>query len=124
MSLVMIHAGLARASLMFSLLVGLISLGYYFLKRSIDGNLWGILVVGELLYLGQAAVGGILLATTSPLPENWRWVHLLYGVVLVISLPGAFAYSRGKDDRQAALAYGIVALFLAGVSIRAMLTAG
>jgi hypothetical protein len=51
------------------------------------------------------------------------WVHILYGILLVITLPGAFAYLRGKDTRREALIYGLVGLFLAGVSLRAISTA-
>jgi phosphotransferase system glucose/maltose/N-acetylglucosamine-specific IIC component len=124
MSLTQIHTGLANASLLFSLLIAGFCFWAYFRRQGVDGNLWGILAMGELLYLVQGVVGLILFFTLPTRPEGWRWVHVLYGVVLVISLPGAFAYSRGKDDRRAALAYAIVGLFLAGVSLRAAGTAG
>ena len=124
MTLSQIHVGLANASLLFSLIMAGFAFWAYFRHLGVDGNLWGILAVGELLYVAQGLFGLFLFFTTKVLPEGWRWVHILYGVVLVISLPGAFAYSKGKDDRRSALVYGIVGLFLAGVSLRAMTTAG
>jgi len=124
MTLAQVHGGLANACLIFSLLIGGFSFWAYFRNLGVDGNLWGILAMGEVLYVAQGLLGLTLYFTTRVLPEGWRWVHILYGVVLVISLPGAFAYSRGKDDRRAALVYAIVGLFLAGVSLRAAGTAG
>jgi len=66
--------------------------------------------VGGLLYLGGARPARIE-------------VHILYGVLLVIVLPATFAYLRGRDERREALIYGLVGLFLAGVSLRAIVTA-
>jgi hypothetical protein len=124
MTLAQIHGGLANACLLFSLIIAGFAFWGYQRRSGVDSNLWGILVIGEVLYVAQSLLGLVLYLTTKVLPEGWRWVHILYGVVLVISLPGAFAYSRGKDDRRAALAYALVGLFLAGVSLRAAMTAG
>jgi hypothetical protein len=51
------------------------------------------------------------------------WVHYLYGVVMLISLPGLYAFVRGRDTRREALMYAVAGLFLAGISLRAMTTA-
>jgi len=49
-----------------------------------------------------------------------RWVHYLYGFLSVITLPGAFAYMRGRDSRREVLLYGLIGLFMVGVSLRAI----
>ena len=85
------------------------------------GNFWGILGAGELLYVAQGIVG-VALYALGDRPAR-TWVHILYGILLVITLPGAFAYMRGKDTRREALIYGLVGLFLAGVALRAIYTA-
>ena len=123
MSLDQIHSGLARASIIFSLLIGLYGLWLFVRKQGVGGNFLGVLAAGELLYVAQGIVGLTLLLTVPVRPAGWRWVHVLYGVVMVITLPGAFAYLRGRDTRRQALIYGLIGLFLAGVSLRAIGTA-
>jgi hypothetical protein len=49
-------------------------------------------------------------------------VHILYGIVAVISLPAYYAISKGRDDKYAALAYGLLCLFLAAIGMRASVT--
>jgi len=121
MTLVQVHDGLSRACLLFSLIIGLYGLWRFFRQEEVGGNLWGILAAGELLYVAQGVVG-VALYSLGGRPAR-TWVHILYGILLVITLPGAFAYLRGKDTRREALIYGLVGLFLAGVSLRAISTA-
>jgi hypothetical protein len=121
MTLVQVHDGLSRACLLFSLIIGLYGLWRFFRREGVGGNLWGILAAGELLYAAQGVVGVVLYALGGRPARTW--VHILYGILLVITLPGAFAYLRGKDTRREALIYGLVGLFLAGVSLRAISTA-
>jgi hypothetical protein len=120
MSLLQVHAGLANACVIFSLLIGGYGFWRYFRREGVGGNFWSILAAGELLYLAQGVVGVLMfLSGLSP----GRFVHILYGILMVIVLPGAYAYTRGKDQRREALVYGLVGLFLAGVALRAITTA-
>jgi hypothetical protein len=121
MTLAQIHVGLSRASVLFSLIFGLYGLWRFMRKEGVGGNLWSMLAAGELLYLVQGFVGAALYALGAR-PAR-AWVHILYGVLLVITVPGAFAYMRGRDSRREALIYGLIGLFLAGVSLRAIYTA-
>jgi hypothetical protein len=91
-----------------------------FRNQSISGNYWGILAVGELLILGQGILGSYLwLIGERP---GRMGVHILYGVVAVISLPAYYAITKGRDDKYASLAYGFLCLFLAAISLRAVAT--
>lgn len=124
MSLTDVHAALARSSLIFSLIIA----GYGFwryLRRqepAVDASFLGALAVGEILFLAQGVLGLILWGSGRTFER--LWVHILYGVVLVITLPGGFAYLRGGNSRREALIYAVLGLFLAGVSLRAMSVAG
>ena len=120
MSLPVIHGGLATACLIFSLIIAGYSFWRYFRGQGIDSAMWGVLVVGEVLYLAQGVLGGIMLA--QGLQAARTWIHILYGVVMVISVPGAYALTRGRDSRREAIIYGIIGLFLAGIALRAMTT--
>jgi len=48
----------------------------------------------------------------------------LYGVVSVLVLPGIFAFTRGQEERRSMLIYGTGFLFLVGIVLRAIGTAG
>jgi len=121
MNLIVLHSGLSNACTLFSLIICGYGLLAFFRGRGVDGTYLGILVVGELLYVTQALVGvGLLLQSYN---AARTWVHYLYGVVLVISLPGLYAYVRGRDTRREALMYALMGLFLAGISLRGITTA-
>lgn len=121
MDLNSIHRSLSTALLLFTALSGLWGLVTYARGRGVTGSYWGILACLELLAVGQDLLGlAMLLSGEQP----GRLVHILYGIVAVVTLPGAYAYTRGRDDRRAALQYGLLCLFLLGVSLRAAATAG
>lgn len=120
MNLVLIHNGLSNTCTIFSLIICGYGLIAFFRDRGVDSTYLGILVIGELLYIAQLLVGvGLLLENYS---AARTWVHYLYGVVLIISLPGLYAYVRGRDTRREALMYALMGLFLAGISLRGVTT--
>jgi hypothetical protein len=121
MPLSAIHQGLSNACLIFSLIIAGYGLAAFARGHGVGGQYLGVLAIGELLFLAQAAVG-VSLAALGFAPAR-GWVHYLYGIVLVISLPGLYAFVRGRDTRQEALLYGLLGLFLAGVSLRGAATA-
>jgi hypothetical protein len=51
-------------------------------------------------------------------------VHILYGVVAALVIPGLYAYTRGESDRRVMLIYGVTLLIAVGVILRAISTAG
>jgi len=121
MNLPQIHSALANACLIFSLIIAGYGFLLYFRQRGVDSNYWGTLAAGELLFLAQGVVGVLLYA--GGLRAARTLVHVLYGIVLVITLPGVYGLTRARDSRREALIYAILGLFLAGVTLRAMFTA-
>jgi hypothetical protein len=105
--------------LLFLAIAGLWGIFSYVLKRGMTGSYWGILAIGELLILAQA-VAGVALWIDGTRPT--QTVHLLYGAVATISLPGYYAYSKGREDGKTVFNYGLICLFLAGITIRGMTT--
>lgn len=112
-----LHTGLARASVLFSLIIGVYGFWRYARNSGVSQDFWGVLAAGQLLYMAQAIIGVILVLMGL---RPGRWVHFLYGILSIITLPGAFAYMRGRDSRREVLIYALVGLFMAGVSLRAM----
>jgi hypothetical protein len=120
MPLTDIHDRLATSMLLFLAVAGLWGVGSSLLKRGMSGSYWGMLAIGELLIVAQA-ITGIVLWLEGARPA--RGIHLLYGVVALLTLPGYFAYSRGQDDPRATRSFGLICLFLVGISLRAIGTA-
>ena len=119
-SLTFLHTTLATSAVMFLIVAGIWGIVGGLRKQQITGNYWGILAVGALLLLVQGILGG-LLWFGGERPGRLS-VHLLYGVLDAISLPAYYAISKGRDDASASLLYGILCVFLAGISLRAIVT--
>lgn len=121
MSLAEIHARLGNTAMYYIIIMAVWGLWRYFRKQGLDSNYWGALVIGEVLILAQGLLGAYLYVTGA---RPGRGIHLLYGVVSAIVIPGLYAYTHGDDRRRVMLIYGITLLVLVGLIIRAIGTAG
>jgi hypothetical protein len=114
-----IHGNLATAVVLFNTLLALWGLWTYFRGgRSVDGNYAGALALSPVLGLVQMLIGLVLIAQTGS-GGGARLVHYLYGVLVTINIPAAFALTRGRDDRGMLLIYAMVLLFTAACGLRA-----
>ena len=121
MSLKLIHHNVGSAGVLFLAIAGIWSLVIYFQRREIEGNLWGILAIGELLFIAQAIMGIIMYAGGGR-PD--RLIHYLYGILMMILIPATFAFTGGKSSRNEALIYGLMALFMAVMGATRAMTTG
>ncbi|MCS6828598.1 MAG: hypothetical protein NZ553_18435 [Caldilinea sp.] len=120
MNWVEIHRGLANACTMFIAVLGIWAFFLRVRSRPLDGSWFGAAVIGELLLLAQFCVGWILWFQGLSVVLPRAWIHVLYGVVAVITLPAAYAYfSRISDARVQTLAMALTCLFLWGILLRA-----
>ena len=120
MTLSQIHGQLATSIMIFAGLAALWGLVSYLRGRGVEGNFWGILTVGELLFVAQIVLGTLLWLNEA---RPARGVHLLYGAVTVLAIPAYFTISKGRDDRTATVAYTMICIFLVGIAARASMTA-
>jgi hypothetical protein len=120
MDLSLVHDRLANAMILYSLIAGGWGLIAGIRRQSMSGNYWGIIAVAEVLFLAQAIVG-LTLWLGGDRPA--RGVHVLYGVVAILSLPAYYAMSKGRDDTRAVWTYGLLFFFLVAIALRAMTTA-
>ena len=119
-TLVMLHARLVVTILLFFGALSIWGTFSYLRGQSISGSYKGALAIGELLMLAEFLLGVLLLLSGA---QPYRLsIHILYGIVAIIGLPGAFAYTRGRDDRWELLIYVAVCLFLCGIALRALST--
>jgi hypothetical protein len=115
-----LHARLLTTILLFFGVLSIWGLVNYLRGQAISGSYKGALAIGELLMLAEFILGVLLLLGGA---QPYRLsIHVLYGIVAIIMLPGTFAYTRGRDDRWEQLIYVTVCLFLCGIALRALST--
>ena len=116
-----LHAGFADTATWFVLFIGIWALVQGVRGKALGPSWFGAVVIAELLLLVQAGLGAYLYFFTPASAILTRpFMHILYGVVAIISLPAGYAYfSRLEDEKIKALALGLVCLFLWGILLRA-----
>jgi hypothetical protein len=123
MSLVYVHGRLANTALLYTIVLAAWGLWRFFRRQGVDSSYWGALVIGEVLFLAQGGLGLYMLVSGIGNLAG-RYIHILYGVVSVLVIPGVFLFTRGEEQRRAMLIYGVALLFLVGILLRARFTAG
>lgn len=118
--LIQVHANLAIAVMLFNTVLGLWGFLKFFRRDGMDGNYFGAVALSPILGLVQMALGLVLVS--MGLGVNVRFVHYLYGALVIISVPGVFAFTRGRDDRGAVLIYAAMLLLTAAFGFRAYTT--
>ena len=112
-----IHRVVSNSVMLFFLLLGIWGIYRAFRNKGVGSSYLGALVIGEGLFILQAVLGAVLWLDGG---RPGRTIHLLYGAFLLVALPGLFAYTKGDDSNQAQWYYGLLTLFLFGVSLRAI----
>jgi heme A synthase len=104
---------------LYSLLLGGWSLINYLRRRPPDGSFNGALAIAVGLYALEGLVG-VALVLMGFVPP--RWVHFLYGVTMMLTVPAIFAFTRGSNTTRESLLYGLGLLFIWGLNDRAAFT--
>ena len=110
-----IHNILFNAHIMYSVLLGLWSASMAVRNQSISGSFWGAMLTSALL-AGIVLLVGIVMTLQGLRPERIV-TYFLYMAWLVVIMPGMFTLLKGRDDRNAAIAFSILAFFNATTSI-------
>jgi heme A synthase len=118
-TLLFVHNGLFRAGLIITGFIVIWSAFLYLRKQAASGSYRATLVLTEGLFIVQGLVG-IAMFLGGARPHDP--LHGLYGPLLVIVLPIAASYLSGRESRREALVYGLAALFMFGLAIRAYMT--
>ena len=120
MSLNQFHAGFANTATLFIAALGVWALGLRFTSRPLNASWYGAAVVGEIVIVLQGLVGLLLYLQGQGALLPRPFMHVLYGVVAVLTLPAAYSYlGRQEDERVKAIIMGLVCLFLWGILLRA-----
>ncbi len=120
MTLSQVHAQLADTA---SLFIGVLAVWALILRirgRELTGAWFGTAVIGELLIIAQGLLGGYLYMVGLSALLTRPLIHILYGVIAVITLPAAYGYfGHLEDERAKSLAMALVCAFLWGILQRA-----
>ncbi|MBN2501820.1 MAG: hypothetical protein JXB38_13650 [Anaerolineales bacterium] len=114
-----IHARLANTTILYFLIVSIWGWVRYFRKQGIDSTYWGMLAIAEILVVIQGLLGGYLWIVGL---RPGRTIHLLYGIFVLLMIPGGYIYTRGRDERPEIMIYGMVTIVAVGLIMRAMVT--
>ena len=116
-----LHDRIGNAAPLFMVLLGILSFVNYARGQGVDAGMVGAIIIGELLIMVQAILGFAMLVMLGNIQA--RGIHILYGSVSVIFLPGLWLYTRGATDRRASLIWGVAGIFMMGLTLRAIGTA-
>lgn len=119
--LIGIHAGLANTALYYTIAMAVWGLWRFFRRQGVDSSYWAAIVIAEVLYLAQGALGAFLFFSGIG-QLNGSYMHILYGVVAVLVVPALFMYTRGDETRRVMLVYGVGFIFNFLILLRSMAT--
>jgi len=117
-----LHERIGNAAPLYMALLGVLNLINYIRGQGVDSGIIGAVIIGELMMMIQAGLGIALFIIFNRI--NNLSVHFLYGSLSVIFLPGLWIYTRGETDRRASLIWALAGLFMMGLTLRAIGTAG
>jgi hypothetical protein len=110
-----LHTILFNMHILYAVILGVYSVILASRSEGLSGNFWGAMGIYAGL-AGLTLIVGIVLALQGYTMER-PTIYFLYMIFLVIIMPGLFSLLRGRDDRNAAIAFAILAFFNASVSI-------
>ena len=123
MSLVEIHGRLGNTALFYTIIMALWGFWRFYRKKGVDSSYWGAALIAVLIYLIQGLLGAYLYFSGIG-NLTGHLIHILYGVVSVLVIPSIFAFTHGDEGRRPMLAYSAGFLFLVGILLRSLSTAG
>src|SRR5947209_11953292 len=114
-----VHVFWSRVVIIYTVLIALWGLLLVIRRADIGGGYMGSLVIAEGIIAVQAILG-IALLIQGQRPHDS--LHYLYGVVALLTLPGAYLYTLQGTVRGSSLILAIACVFLIGICIRAITT--
>ena len=118
-----IHQGLTNTALLYFLVLGVWGFFRAVRGHSVGSSYMGALVVAQVLLMVNVVLGAVLWANGRNVNMVRFDVHVLYGAFVLIFLPFVYlALLRGDDTNRAQWVLSFTALFMFGISLRAITT--
>lgn len=120
-----LHDRFAATATWFVLALGIWAIVQFLRNKPLGPSWMGAAVIAQLLLVLQGLLGAWLYLFGGQAPMLARpFIHILYGVVAVITIPAAWGYfSNLKEERVLTLAMGMTCIFLWGIVLRGVATA-
>lgn len=109
-----IHTIVFNMHILFSLILGIWGAVLALRNQPISGNYWGAVAMSTIVAAIVLLIGIVM--TLLGLRPQRVVTYYLYMLWLVVIMPGLYSLLRGRDDRNAAIAYTILSLFNAATS--------
>lgn len=117
-----VHALVARIVLVLVLITGAWSIGVAASRRSVGAALAGGLVWVVIMVAASGLVGIVTAILGSPPADP---LHIVYGVLTVLVMPGAWAIARTRSDpRRTALVVAVASIVQVILVVRLFQTGG
>ncbi|MCB0062997.1 MAG: hypothetical protein KDE19_12820 [Caldilineaceae bacterium] len=116
-----IHDRLTNSAVIFIAVIGVWAAFLRLRGQPLNASWFGAAIVGELLLVAQVLIGtylylGMGLGAVLPRP----FLHILYGIVAIITLPAAYGYfGQLEDENVKTVALAATCFFLWGILLRA-----
>jgi hypothetical protein len=115
----LIHTQLAQTIWMFFLAMGLWGLVRAIRGQGVEASYLGAMVIGQVLFVVQAALGLILWLNGRMVAVEQPFMHVLYGSFALVFLPFVFlAWLKGDDSNRGMWVLAFTVLFIFGVALR------
>lgn len=116
-----LHSTLANTTWLFFLAIGVWGIFRAIRGLGIDGSYLGAAVIGQLLFVVQAALGFTLWFGSWRALLHDPQMHMLYGVFALVFLPFVYlVWLRGDDSNRGMWIMGFATLFLFGIALRSI----
>jgi hypothetical protein len=119
MTITEVHGSLANTVMLYFIFLALWGYARFLTKKGVDSSYWGALVIAEVLIFLQAVLGTYMWVIGLRPARIW---HLLYGIVILMVIPGLYLYTNGRGERSEMLLYGTMSLIGWGLALRAIST--
>lgn len=120
MGLTQLHAGLSNTALLFIGALGIWALLLRIRSMPLNPSWFGAAVMGEALLVAQGLLGALLYFQGLDVLLARPFMHVLYGIVAVVTLPASYSYFGNlEDERVRTLAMALTCFFLWGILLRA-----
>ena len=114
-TIIIFHSRFANTVWLYLLILGLWSLWRAIRGQDVSGNFLGALVIGQVLIVVQAVLGGLLYIDGRGGNINEPAIHILYSAFSLVFLPFVFLYwLRGDDSNRAQWVLTFAVLFQFG----------
>lgn len=112
-----VHARLGMAILFYLVVCGVWGAVEALRGRGVGGSYLGALFIAAGMAFVQALLGTILMLS-GRMPG--AWLHFVYGILVLGTIPVAYSYARTKSGKTAAAIYAVATLIAAAAAVRAL----